>query len=160
VGDPESNAFARRLEAAKHASTGQLLLRAARLFNETAIERVRATRRNGFRLAHTQLFPHIDLKGTRLTEIAARAGITKQAVGQIVAELEEEGMLERRPDPSDGRAKLVRFTPKGRRALLDGIGVLKSLEDELSAEIGERNMRALRRGLLSLLTALEEPRQI
>jgi len=155
MGTRDPDDYAARLEAAKRASTGQLLLRAARLFNEAGIARVRATRNPRFRLAHTQLFPHIDLEGTRVTEIAARAGITKQAVGQIVSELQADGMLERLPDPTDGRAKRVRFTARGRRALLDGVGVLQSLEADLEQQIGEARMRGLRRGLLAVLDALD-----
>ena len=61
------------------------------------------------RPAHTALFPHIDLSGTRQTALARRMGVSKQAVGQLVSELEQMGALERVPDPSDGRARLVRF---------------------------------------------------
>lgn len=147
--------LAAQLEAAKRESTGQLLLRAARLFNERAVARVQRSGEPRFRLAHTRLFPHIDLEGTRLTELARRAGVTKQAVGPLVAELESFGVVRRQPDPEDGRALQVRFTQRGMRALLHGLAVLGELEDELAGEIGTSRMRELRRGLALLVDALQ-----
>jgi DNA-binding MarR family transcriptional regulator len=146
--------LATQLEAVKRESMGQLLLRAARLFNEHAIARVQRSGEPRFRLAHTRLFPHIDLEGTRLTELARRAGVTKQAVGPWVTELESFGVVRREPDPLDGRAQRVRFTERGLRALLHGLSVLGELEDELAREIGASRMRELRKGLALLVDAL------
>ncbi|MBW2244488.1 MAG: winged helix-turn-helix transcriptional regulator [Deltaproteobacteria bacterium] len=145
----------RDLEAASLASTGQLLIRAARLFNERAIARSRVLQGIDLRPAHTALFPHLSFEGTRTTVLAKKMGITKQAAGQIVAELERVGVLCRVPDPSDGRAKLVRFTTAGHRALMAGIGVLREVEDELAAELGEALMGRLNRDLAKLLAAFE-----
>ena len=145
----------RAFEAVKRASTGQLLIRTARLFNERAVARGRILRGLDLRPAHTALFPHLSLEGTRMTDLAAKMGVTKQAVGQVVAELEEAGVLCRVPDPSDGRAKLVRFTAEGYDALLAGFGVLQELEDELGAELGEALMSRLNRDLGKLLSVFE-----
>ena len=112
------------------------------------------------RASHTNLFPHIDFKGVRLTELANKLGISKQAVGQVVAELEEMGVVELRPDPSDGRAKLVRFTAKGAKGIEQGLAVLAELETELECKIGKRHMRALHAALLAAeaaLLAADEP---
>ncbi|MAE93300.1 MAG: MarR family transcriptional regulator [Deltaproteobacteria bacterium] len=147
--------FERALEAAKSASTGQLLIRAARLFNERAVARGRTLRGLDLRPAHTAVFPHLSLEGTRMTTLAEKMGITKQAVGQIVAELERAEVLCRVPDPSDGRAKLVRFTAAGYRAVLDGMGVLREIENEFGAELGEALMARLKRDLTKLLAAFE-----
>ena len=81
------------LEQAKRASPGQLLMRAARLMNEEGIARIRANGRPDVRVSHTSLLPHIDLEGTRITELARRMGVTKQAVNQSVTELEQLGIL-------------------------------------------------------------------
>jgi DNA-binding MarR family transcriptional regulator len=106
------------------------------------------------RLAHTTLLPHIDLDGTRATEIARRAGITKQAVGQLVDDLARLGMLERAPDPDDGRAQLVRFTDEGIAQLLAGLDVLEVIEVELGAELGAALLERLQRDLTKLIPAL------
>lgn len=145
-----------RIERAKRASVAQLLFKCARLVNERALERVR--QRSGLealRASHTALFPHIDFEGTRLTELARRLGISKQAVGQLVGELEAMGTLERVPDPSDGRAKLIRFSAQGRRGMLQGLSVLKELEVDYARDIGVERMEALRDALVALEEVLD-----
>ena len=145
-----------KLEKKKRASVGQLLFKCARLLNEQAMARVnREAGEPVIRASHTQLFPHIDFRGVRLSELARRIGVTKQAVGQLVAELADMGVVELCADPSDGRAKLVRFTPKGARAIEHGLGVLSELEQDLERKIGRRHMRALHRALLAAEAALE-----
>ncbi len=59
---------------------------------------------------HSAVFAQIDLTGSRLTQLAARANMTPQAMGELVDELEELGYVVRRPDPSDRRAKLIVLT--------------------------------------------------
>jgi DNA-binding MarR family transcriptional regulator len=137
-------------------SLGHLLFKSARLLDEQALARVRA--RSGIttlRPAHTKLLPHIDLAGTRLTDLAARLGVSKQAAGQLVDELIELGMLERVAHPEDGRARMVRFSARGRRGLLHGLGVLQELEGELATAIGAPEIARLRELLARLLAALE-----
>jgi DNA-binding MarR family transcriptional regulator len=149
--------FREELERRKRASLGQLLLRGARLFHERAIAKL-GRRRPEVRAAHTQLYPHIDLEGTRLSELARRVGTSKQAVGQLVSELEAAGVLRRDRDPEDARAKRVSFTPRGRRALLHGLGVLGGIAGELEAELGRARLRRLREDLALLVDALERYR--
>jgi len=150
------DSFRAELERRKRDSVGQLLMRCARLFNEAALARMRVEMGlPGVRASHTSLFPFIELEGTRLTELAARVGVSKQAVGQLVEELEEMGILERAPDPADGRAKLVRFSARGRRGLLEGLAVLRGMEAELSARLAGGDMERLHGILLRLLEALE-----
>lgn len=149
-----------QLERAKRASTVQLLFRAARLLNEVSIERMQAVTGHDVRVAHTRLFPHIDLDGTRITEIARRAGVSKQAVSPLVDELVEQGVLERIPDPRDGRAKLVRFarveTEDGDAyALMSGLRVLREIEADYAERIGPERWKGLRDGLTALVDALE-----
>jgi DNA-binding MarR family transcriptional regulator len=155
---PDDARYRRALDEAKRASVGQLLFKCARLWNEEALGRVRAASGHDLRPSHTALFPHIALEGTRLTDLAERLGVTKQAVGQLVAELEGLGVLERVPDPRDGRAKLVRFSRRGRQGLLDGLGVLGAIEGELADALGARSMRVLH-GLLARLCDRLEARR-
>src|SRR5262245_41908291 len=100
-------------ETVRDANTGQLLLKAARLWNEQALARVEASGVTGFRAAHTRLLPHISPEGIRLSDLAERVGISKQAIGQLVDELERQGVVAREPDPDDGRALRVRYTDRG-----------------------------------------------
>lgn len=146
------------LNAAQEDALGPLLLKAARLLDEAAIARINAAPgRPGHvtvRPAHTRLFPHLSFAGVRTTELARRLGVTKQAVQPLVAELEAQGVVEQVPDPSDGRARLVRFTPFGAQAMAHGLGVLRQLEAELAEELGDDAVAQLRDGLRRVVTRL------
>lgn len=154
---PVSSAERRRFEASRDAATLQLLFKAARLANEQALARVAASAPAGPRVrpAHTALFPHLDFEGIRLTDLAARVGVTKQAVGQLVDDLAELGMVERVSDPDDSRAKRIRFSRRGHAALLQGLGVLGTIQEELAGAVGARRMRELHETLKLIIAALE-----
>src|SRR5688572_19038678 len=114
-----------RLDAAKRASTLQLLMRCARRIDERARARIDAEAGQVIaRPATMALFPHIALEGTRIVDLADKLGISKQAVSRRVQELVDHGILELAEDPRDARARLVRFTPRGVAAIHHGLGVL------------------------------------
>jgi DNA-binding MarR family transcriptional regulator len=144
-------------EATRDASTLQLLFKAARLANEQALARVAASGPAGLRVrpAHTALFPHLDFDGIRLTDLAAKVGVTKQAVGQLIDDLAEVGLIERVPDPEDSRAKLIRFSRRGHGALMHGLGVLREIQDALATRVGAHRMRELHETLKLVISALE-----
>lgn len=152
---PDDADYGARLEAAKHGSTLQLLFKAARQLDERALERAAQIQgRPRLRRSHTSLLPHIDLEGTRVTDLAERLGVSKQAASQLVDDLEAVGVLAREPDPSDARARRVVFTALGRRGLLEGLELLGDMERELARAIGDESMDQLRQALLSILEAL------
>jgi DNA-binding MarR family transcriptional regulator len=147
--------YREKLEAEKQQSTLQLLFKAARLLDEEALSRVaQKPGRARLRRSHTSLLPHIDLEGTRVTDLAERLGVTKQAASQLVDDLEQLGVLARVPDPEDARARRVIFTQLGRDGLLEGLSVLRALERELATKIGEKKMEQLRAALLAILSDL------
>ena len=151
-----STAERRHFETTRDAATLQLLFKAARLANERALARAAAdAQRPPVRAAHTALFPHLDFDGIRLTDLAARVGVTKQAVGQLVDDLADLGMVERISDPTDKRARRVRFSRRGHAALLQGLGVLREIEDTLGAAVGRKRMRELHETLKLIVGALE-----
>ncbi|MEO1227859.1 MAG: MarR family transcriptional regulator [Myxococcota bacterium] len=148
--------FRTRLGHAKVSSVGHLLVRCARLFNEAGVRRLRRDPRLAeARPSHLALFPHLDLEGTRIAELARRAEISKQAVAQHVDALEGLGVVERRPDPEDGRAKRVVFTDLGREMMLFGLGVLAEVEEEVLAGLSPERRSALRDDLVSIMSVLE-----
>jgi DNA-binding MarR family transcriptional regulator len=146
----------RAFEAFRDGATLQHLFKASRLANERALARAASEQPHPpVGAAHTALFPHLDFDGIRLTDLAARVGVTKQAVGQLVDDLAGLGMVERVADPTDKRAKRVRFSRRGHAALVHGIGVLRALEDDLAATVGRRRMRELHETLKLIIAALE-----
>jgi DNA-binding MarR family transcriptional regulator len=97
------------------------------------------------REGHGCVFGFIDLEhGSRLTELSERSGLTKQAVGEAVAELELKGYAERVPDPLDGRAKIIRLTERGHEACLTGRRLFAEIEREWGERYGEERMAGLR----------------
>ena len=96
------------------------------------------------RPGHGCVFRFIDDEGTRLTELAERSGYTKQAVGEVVADLEALGYVTRVPDPADGRAKTIVLTQRGREALAAGRQIFANIEQRWIEEFGEERIAQLR----------------
>ena len=103
--------------------------------------------------SHSAVFAQIKLEGSRLTDLARGANITPQAMGELVDELEELGYVERRPDPTDRRAKLIVLTDRGKACIAAGIATIDGIEDRITQILGERGHRQLRSLLGRLLEA-------
>jgi DNA-binding MarR family transcriptional regulator len=97
------------------------------------------------REGHGCVFGFIDIdKGSRLTDLAAGAGFTKQAVGEAVTELERLGYLTRVPDPLDGRAKIIKLTDRGLDVVIKGRRIFAEIEREWAEQIGAELMASFR----------------
>lgn len=141
--------------AAPHASDpdwrreniGRLLNEAIDRFESEILRQMEAAGYQGFSLSHITVTRNLDRAGTRATELARRAGITKQSISELVNQLEANGILERRRDPADGRAKIVYFTETG-LAWLDAFGsALHHAEQQMAGELGEARFKALQQAL-------------
>lgn len=104
---------------------------------------------------HSAVFAQISLDGSRLTELARKANMTPQAMGEVVDELVDLGYVVRRPDPGDGRAKLIVLTQRGRGAVAAGRQTIEGIEEQVTEALGERGHRELRRLLSTLLDATD-----
>jgi DNA-binding MarR family transcriptional regulator len=117
-------------------------------FSTEHTQRVAAAGYADIRPGHGCVFGGIDPEnGSRLTDLADRAMMTKQTVGEVVSDLERRGYVERVPDPEDGRAKIIRLTTKGREVYLTGWRLNKELEDEWATRFGKDRVAALREAL-------------
>ncbi|WP_434730572.1 MarR family winged helix-turn-helix transcriptional regulator [Rhizobium binae] len=105
---------------------------AVRIFESKIIENLKAKGHDELTAAHINLTRNLDEDGTRLTELARRASLTKQSMSELVDQVERTGLIEKRRDPDDGRAKLVCFTDKG-------LVWLEAFHQSL--EVAEREMR-------------------
>src|SRR5437899_8034765 len=109
------------------------------------------------RPGHAALFMTIDRRtGTRLTELARRAHMSKQGMMLLVDELEGRGYVRRVPDPEDGRAKLVRLTARGRNYVAEARRTLMAVEARARRLLGERRYETVRTSLDLLIGAEEE----
>lgn len=102
--------------------------------------------------AHGCVFGNIDPDGMRLTELAELAGMTKQAVGESVSDLERLGYAERAPDPSDGRAKIIRLTERGRAAQRAGFEIIADIERGWAEQFGAECVSEMRSLLIEVAT--------
>jgi len=80
---------------------------------------------------------HLDLAGSRLTVLAERAGMSKQAMGALVDQCEAWGLVQRQDDPLDARAKRIAFTPAGLDWLRAFQRAVTQAEAEFRAEVGD-----------------------
>ena len=96
------------------------------------------------RPAHTAVFQHIDADGTRITDLAERAQITKQSMSYLVEHLESHGYVERKPDPSDRRATLICLTERGWSQIRAALAVISTIEEGWERELGTKRMELLR----------------
>jgi DNA-binding MarR family transcriptional regulator len=114
-------------------------------FSEELSTRVAAAGYGDIRPGHGCVFGGIDPdNGSRLTDLAERAMMTKQTVGEVVSDLEKLGYVERVPDPDDGRAKIIRLTSKGSHAYRVGRRLIDELERDWAERFGEDRLAALR----------------
>lgn len=154
---PEGKVDAGRIGGWRRQHVGRLFLRASRSFAALATRKLKERGHEGLGMAHTALLPHLDAEGgTRATQIAQRAGMTKQAAGRVLRDLERLGYVERMADPQDARATLVAFTEEGWRFLEDAHHVEREIETGYAAVLGEERMGLLRSALEELLEHEEE----
>lgn len=106
--------------------------------------------------AQARVLMRVDPEGTRLTVLAESAQVTKQTAGFLVDQLEKAGYLERVPDPTDGRARLVRVTEKAKGAVPVADAEMARIEAEWEQHIGKRRMGQLREAL-DLLCEITDP---
>ncbi|HET6563271.1 MAG TPA: MarR family transcriptional regulator [Marmoricola sp.] len=100
--------------------------------------------------AQARLLAGIDLDGTRLVVLAERARVAKQTALALVNGLESAGYVERVPDPTDGRARLIRLTSRGHSALPHARAEEERIEAEWETQLGTVRMRELRKALWEL----------
>lgn len=106
------------------------------------------------RPAHSAVFQFLDDDGTTVSVLAERAGITKQAMAELVVHLEERGYVTRRPDPADRRAKLVLPTERGREVIDLAQAFVPEVESRLVTMIGADRLAALSDDLETILSGV------
>lgn len=126
---------------------GRLLGHAARRFDERVLSLMahdaevplalsNLAAREQIGAAHVHITRHLAHEGARLTDLAASAGMTKQAMGDLVTQCEAWGLVRREPDPLDARARRVRFTETGLAWLQAFRKAVAQAEAEFRAEVG------------------------
>lgn len=138
------------LQHARQYGVGRLLLLARKDFLAKLTRQMRLSGDRGVPPVGGTLLPFIDLEGTRSSEIGRRMGISKQAVGKALKELEDAGLVVRNEDPQDRRSFVVSFTPEGVDYLLKIHHAIDGVEQAYAEQIGSKELESLR-GLLATL---------
>jgi len=135
------------LQASRRHGIGRLLLVTRRDFLDRLAQKMNGEDNATVLLARGRLVPYIDIDGTRSVELARRVGVTKQAIGRLVRELEEDGLLTREADDADGRAFLVKFTEAGLEYLTRMHKCFAQIEREYERMVGAEDMDVVRKVL-------------
>ncbi len=123
---------------------------AARIFTSV----VASAEFDDLRPSHGNVMEQLELEDRlRLTDLAARAGITVQSMGELVDDLQVKGYVERRPDPNDRRAKRICLTDRGRKNARVAKRATAEVEDHLAELLGEQRYELLRSTLEEIIAA-------
>ena len=131
-------------------NTGLLLYLPYRAMETRVFEELAAAGFDDITPSQARVFQRIAPEGSRLSDLARQAGITKQSAGFLIDQLERLGYVHRVPDPGDGRARLVRIAERGHRSVEASRAVVARVEAEWATHLGARRMAQLRRILADL----------
>ena len=131
-------------------NTGVLLFIPYRAMERRVFDALRRAGFDDFTVAQAKVFQRIDAGGSRLTDLAEHAQITKQSAQLLVDGLERAGYVRRVPDPTDARARLIVVAPRGAELVERSAQVVGEVEREWEAHLGTRGMHTLRRLLTRL----------
>jgi DNA-binding MarR family transcriptional regulator len=135
---------------------GLLCYIAYRAMETRVMEAVAAAGFDDVTVAQGRVFARIGPKGTRLTDLAEQARITKQTAGFLVDQLERAGYVRRVPDPADARARLVQIAPRGEAAVAVARVAQAEVEAEWARHLGKQGVSQLRR-VLTRLREITDP---
>ncbi len=137
---------------------GALLRTAYQAFMEGFEPGLAAAGYGDVRITHTPVLQPLSLRqeGMRASDLAILAGITKPSMGYLIETLEQSGYVERVPDPTDGRAQLVRLTTRGWEMSQAGRAIVQQAEAQWAELIGRATVEELRQCLQALVAALGE----
>jgi DNA-binding MarR family transcriptional regulator len=136
---------------------GQLLTQLTRLFQTDLFDRLLAAGMEDARVPHTHVTAYIKADGSRLTELASHARMTLPAMSELVDDLQRLGIVERRPDPTDRRAKLITLTDAGWKAMRTARRVIAEIEADYARLVGTDQFEAAAQTLEQLRRALTAP---
>jgi len=124
-----------------HRNLSRHLIGVAQALNERLVEQCAAAGHSGLKPAYMPILAHIDVDGARSIDVATRCGITPQAAGQMINELERLGYMKRKPDADDKRAKRLILTARGRKLGADATRLSAAIDEQLSAAIGAQALQ-------------------
>jgi DNA-binding MarR family transcriptional regulator len=121
----------------------RLLIELAKDFERRALQKCHQRGHTKIRRSHSSLFSNLGFGAVRLTELAERAGITQQAMGKLVKEMERVGYVKRHIDETDKRAKIIQLTELGEQLVHDSMEIVDEMTSEYVRSIGLEDFESL-----------------
>ncbi|MFD7154746.1 MarR family winged helix-turn-helix transcriptional regulator [Kribbella sp. NPDC059898] len=139
----------------KHKPLIALVDRANRALQAEMVRKAHADGHDEVKMAHNSVFGTLHGEGARAADMAARAGITRQSMGEVIRDMVALDLLEMKADPDDGRAKVVTYSDHGMDVAWDGFEYLADLEERFEQEFGAEEYAVVRDVLDRLIGLLD-----
>ena len=131
-------------------NTGRLLYEGYEFYNAELLQSLVSAGFPGVRTTHVNLLRHLDADGTRMSDLASRASLTKSAITGLVRACRDLDLVTVEQSSDDARARMVRFSPQGSRLMRRIRRIQLTIEGDLTARLGEEAYGRLRAALLAL----------
>jgi DNA-binding MarR family transcriptional regulator len=131
------------------------LARTLRVYNRMLIDGLHLRGFADFSASFPSILANLDAGGSRIGVLAARAGITRQAAGQLLREIHKCGYVKLDPSPDDARATMVSFTARGRRLLATVLALVEQIEGDFATAMAPGDFEHVRAGLLQIADRLD-----
>jgi DNA-binding MarR family transcriptional regulator len=125
-------------------SLGRHLYTLYRIYDSRVLAGLHSAGFTDIRPVHTDIVRSVDVGGSRVTDVASRCNITKQAAGQVIKELVSLGYVSQMTDRKDTRVRMVIFTAKGMDLIVHLGGIFKRIDSKLAAVIGIKELATFR----------------
>lgn len=132
-----------------------LVERANRALQSDMVRRAHLDGHTEVKMAHNSVFGFLHAEGARAADMAVRAGITRQSMGEVIRDMVALDLLEMRSDPDDRRAKVVTYSEHGLAVAGDGFQHLIELEKRFAEEFGEHEYAVARDVLARVVDVLD-----
>jgi len=143
------NQYHRGGSTSSSAHLGQLLHELASDFQQRTLAKCKLRGHVKIRGAHSAILGHMDTSGMCLTELAQRVGISQQATGKLIKDLERNGYASSHTDSRDKRSRIIRLSERGVALIQDIEEILEEVRREYRAVLGEEAMQTFERQLQS-----------
>jgi DNA-binding MarR family transcriptional regulator len=135
---------------------GQLLHLLSNAFEQRTLAKCHQRGHRKFRSSHSAIIAHLDTAGLCLGDLAERIGISQQATGKLVRDLERAGYVDSHPDIRDKRSRIILLTPAGALLQADIAEVLHEVRNEFAEILGDSGLRNFEQQLRSAANALTQ----
>ena len=150
-----SSSRAAELRGYRNSRLYRSLTRILRVYNRLLVTRLHDRGFEDFSPAFPALLSNLDTDGTRIGVLAARSGVTRQAVGQLLREIERCGYVERTTSKDDARATMVHFTVRGRRLLATILDLVEEVERDFASALEIGAFEHVRENLLRIADRID-----